>query len=65
MLLLRDALLLIGQDLGMDEARTREPVHGVGKLGKLGEIAEVAHQLQAVVVAQAHDVGLRGEPERT
>ena len=63
MLLLRDTLLLVGQNLGMDEARTCEPVHGVGKLRELGEVAEIAHQLQAVVVAQAHDVGLRGEPE--
>ncbi len=63
-MLLRDAYLAVRKDLGMQVARGGDEIHGIGQFGELDEIAKVDHETQAVVVAQAVDVGERAKAER-
>ena len=60
-LLLGDSLLLVGKNLGVDEARTREALHGIGQLRELHCVAEIAHQLEVVAVTQALAIGIACE----
>ena len=64
LVLLRDAHLAVGKDLGMQVARGGDEIHGIGQLGELDEIAKVDHEAQVVVIAQAVDVGGRAKTER-
>ena len=64
-LLLRDADGLRRQNIGVQEARTGKPVHGVGQLGELIVVAQINDELQVIVLTQTDQVGLGTEAERT
>ena len=56
--LLRHAHLLVGEDLGVEEAGLRDAVHGIRQLGELDKVAEVDDEPQVVFIAQTRDVGV-------